>query len=97
MWSLDYVEVAVDSLGEDLDHVDTLTINTETDTVQVSSITELAKKMSVSLSGICHHQYLMSVSDHSLPPGDCLTSLREVVSRHKEAEAEADLSLGEDR
>ena len=96
MWSLDYVEVAVDSLGEDLDHVDTLTINTETDTVQVSSITELAKKMSVSLSGI-HHQYLMSATDHSLPPGDCLTSLREVVSRHKEAEAEADLSLGEDR
>ncbi len=35
MWSLDYVEVAVDSLGEDLDHVDTLTVNTETDTVQV--------------------------------------------------------------
>ena len=31
MWSLDYV----DSLGEDLDHVDTLTVNTETDTVQV--------------------------------------------------------------
>ena len=29
--------------------------------------------------------------------GDCLTSLREVVSRHKEAEAEADLSIGEDR
>ena len=95
MWSLDYVEVAVDSLGENLDHVDTLTINTETDTVQVSSITELAKKMSVSLSGIHHHP--MSATDHALPPGDCLTSLREVVSRHKEAEAEADLSLGEDR
>ena len=95
MWSLDYVEVAVDSLGETLDHVDTLTINTETDTVQVSSITELAKKMSVSLSGIHHH--LMSAADHAYPPGDCLTSLREVVSRHKEAEAEADLSLGEDR
>ena len=63
---------------------------------QVSSITELAKKMSVSLSGI-HHQYPMSATDHALPPGDCLTSLREVVSRHKEAEAEADLSLGEDR
>ena len=35
MWSLDYVEVAIDSLGEDLDHVDTLTVNTEIDTVQV--------------------------------------------------------------
>ena len=79
MWSLDYVEVAVDSLGGELDHVDTLTVTTDTETVQVSSITELAKKMSVSLSG------------------DCLTSLREVVSRHKEAEAEADLSVGEDR
>ena len=34
MWSLDYVEVAVDSLGEDLDHVDTLTV--ETESVQVT-------------------------------------------------------------
>ena len=51
MWSLDYVEVAVDSLGDNLDHVDTLTVDTKADTVQVSSITELAKKMSVSLSG----------------------------------------------
>ena len=59
----------------------------------MSSITELAKKMSVSLSGIYHHP--MSAADHCLSPGDCLTSLREVVSRHKEAEA--DLSLGEDR
>ena len=59
----------------------------------MSSITELAKKMSVSLSGIYPHP--MSATDHCLSPGDCLTSLREVVSRHKEAEA--DLSLGEDR
>ena len=36
MWSLDYVEVAVDSLGEDLDHVDTLTVTTDTETVQVT-------------------------------------------------------------
>ena len=38
---------------------------------QVSSITQLAKKMSVSLSG------------------DCLTSLREAVTQHKQSEAEA--------
>ena len=36
MWSLDYVEVAVDSLGEELDHVDTLTVTTDTETVQVT-------------------------------------------------------------
>ena len=37
MWSLDYVEVAVDSLGEDLDHVDTLTVTTcQTESVQVT-------------------------------------------------------------
>ena len=83
MWSLDYVEVAEDSLGTpDLAHLDTLTVDPDTDPglhqpPAVSSITELAKKMSVSVSG------------------DCLTSLREVVTRHKQqeaAEVSADLS-----
>ena len=54
MWSLDYVEVAVDSLGEDLDHVDTLTINTETDTVQVCQ-DHVRGHVTLVLPGVLHH------------------------------------------
>ena len=55
MWSLDYVEVAVDSLGEDLDHVDTITVNTETDTVQVCQDQVSGKCSSPLTPGVLHH------------------------------------------
>ena len=46
MWSLDYVEVAVDSLDDN----EVITVDT-LDNITVSSITQLAKKMSVSMTG----------------------------------------------
>ena len=52
MWSLDYVEIAEDTLdtADEVITVETMDDNT-VDTMQVSSITQLAKKMSVSVSG----------------------------------------------
>ena len=59
MWSLDYVEIAEDSLDtDDVITVETNDDNTATvDNIQVSSITQLAKKMSVSLTGQSASKY----------------------------------------